>query len=75
MLAGVLMWSWRSGRVQVAEQAPDLREEVDTLARQIAQLDDRYSASQLDLPTWQRQRSQLKARMIEVARRLESTSK
>ena len=74
MLAGVLMWSWRSGRVQVAEQAPDLRKEIDTLARQIAQLDDRYSAGKLDLPTWQRQRGQLKARMLEVARRLEEST-
>ena len=68
------MWSWRSGRVQVAEQTPDLRKEIDTLARQIAQLDDRYSAGKLDLPTWQRQRGQLKARMLEVARRLEEST-
>jgi mono/diheme cytochrome c family protein len=72
MLAGVVFWAWRSGRVQIAEQPHELRQEVDDLARRIAQLDDRHALGQLNGESWQQQRSQLKARLMEIVRRLQA---
>jgi hypothetical protein len=72
MLAGTLLWAWRSGRVQSAEQAQDLRQEVDDLARRIARLDDLHAIGQLNGESWQQQRSQLKARLLESMRRLQA---
>ena len=70
MLAVGLLWAWRSGRVALAERPPDLRQEVDVLARRIAQLDDRRALGQVDDASWQQQRRQFKARLLELARRL-----
>jgi mono/diheme cytochrome c family protein len=71
MIAGVTLWSWRSGRVRLSERPPDLRKEVDELARRIAQVDDRHALGQLSDERWQQQRSQLKVRMLELAQRLQ----
>jgi hypothetical protein len=73
MLAGVVWWAWRGGRVQIAEQPHELRQEADDLARRIAQLDDRHALGQLNGESWQQQRSQLKARLMEISRRLQAT--
>ncbi|MCC6454550.1 MAG: c-type cytochrome [Caldilineaceae bacterium] len=72
MLGGVVLWAWRSGRVQTAEQEHELRHEADELARRIAQLDDRYALGQLSADGWQQQRSQLKARLLELTLRLQA---
>jgi hypothetical protein len=74
MIAGVMAWAWRSGRMQLAERPPDLRQEMDAVARRIAQLDDRHALGQLDRSAWQHQRSQLKARLLEMARRAQETA-
>ena len=71
MIAGGVFWAWNSGRVQMAERPPDLRQEMDTLARRIAQLDDRYALGQLTSGSWQQQRVQMKARLMELARQLQ----
>lgn len=72
MLASVMFWTWRSGRVQISDSPPDLQKEMDDLARSIAQLDDRHALGQLDDDRWQLRRGQLKARLIEVAQRLQT---
>jgi mono/diheme cytochrome c family protein len=69
LLAGGTVWAWRGGRMQLAERPPDVRHEMDAVARRIAQLDDRHALGQLDRASWQHQRSQLKARLLEMARR------
>ena len=74
MMAGVVLWSWNNGRMQLSTRPPDLRKEVDTLARRIAQLDDRYALGEVPPQNYQQQRSQLKARMLELARRVEGTT-
>lgn len=74
MLVGGMAWAWRSGRMQLAEGAPDLRAEMDEVARRIAQLDDRHALGQVDGASWQRQRSQMKARLLELARRSQTPS-
>jgi hypothetical protein len=74
LLAGGVLWAWRSGRVQVADRPPDLRQEMDELAQRIAQLDDRHALGQLPTASWQQQRSQLKARLLELSVRLQATS-
>lgn len=71
VLAGGVLWSWRSGRVQVGDQEQDLRREVDELARRIAQLDDLHALGQVSDEIWQHQRSQLKARLLEISLRLQ----
>lgn len=71
VIAGGVFWSWRSGRVELSERPEDIRQEMDKLSRHIAQLDDRHALGQLDSETWQQQRSQLKARLWELARSLE----
>jgi hypothetical protein len=60
--------------VQIAYRPPDLRQEADELARRIAQLDDRHALGQLPTQNWQQQRSQLKARLLELSVRLQATS-
>jgi mono/diheme cytochrome c family protein len=69
LLAGGTAWAWRGGRMQLAERPLDVRQEMDAVARRIAQLDDRHALGQLDRASWQHQRSQLKARLLEMARR------
>lgn len=73
VLAIGVLWAWRSGRVALVAQPPDLRHEVDALAKRIAQLDDRHALGQVDDASWQQQRSQYKARLLELARRLPTT--
>jgi hypothetical protein len=74
ILATVMLWTWRSGRVEVSDSPPDLQQEMDDLAQSIAQLDDHHALGQIDDDRWQLQRSQLKARLIEVAQRLQTTT-
>jgi hypothetical protein len=74
VLTGGVWWAWNSGRMQLAERPPDLRQEVDDLARRIAQLDDRYALGQLPAESWQQQRGQLKASLLQLARRLKEES-
>jgi mono/diheme cytochrome c family protein len=71
MITGGVWWAWRSGRVQLSDRPADLRQEMDELARRIAQLDDRHALGQLNAESWQQQRGQLKTRLFEMARRLE----
>lgn len=72
ILVSAVLWAWRSGHMQTGETSTDLRQDVNDLAQRIAKLDDRYTLSQLDAASWQRERSQLKARMLEVAQHLEN---
>lgn len=74
MLVGGVLWAWGSGRVQLADRPPDLRQEADDLARRIAQLDDRHTLGQLNTESWKQQRSQLKARLLELTVRLQSAA-
>lgn len=72
MIGGGVWWAWRNGRVRVADQEQDLRQEVNDLARRIAQLDDRHALGQLNSESWQQQRSLLKARLLEISLRLQT---
>jgi hypothetical protein len=74
-LAGVLLWSWRAGRVQTGSRGQELVRQRDELVRQIAQLDDLHALGALDQASWQQQRAALKARLLETALQLsESTA-
>jgi mono/diheme cytochrome c family protein len=72
VLAGVIFWSWRNGRVQTAAQGDDLRRRYDVLLQRIAELDDLYAVGQLDAATWQSRRAQFKAELLDVAMRMET---
>jgi hypothetical protein len=74
MIAGGVAWAWRSGRVRVADQEEEMRQEVNDLAKRIAQLDDRHALGQLNNESWQQQRSLLKARLLEVSLRLQNSA-
>ncbi|HXF64658.1 MAG TPA: c-type cytochrome [Caldilineaceae bacterium] len=73
-LAGVLLWSWRAGRVQTSSRAQDLARQRDELIRHIARLDDLHALGELDQESWQSQRAQLKARLLEVSLRLSDST-
>jgi mono/diheme cytochrome c family protein len=68
-LAGVLLWSWRAGRVQTGSRGQELVRQREELVRQIAQLDDLHALGALDQASWQQQRAALKARLLETALR------
>jgi mono/diheme cytochrome c family protein len=74
LLVGGVLLAWSNGRMRLSDHQPDLREEMDDLAQRIAQLDDRYALGQLSRESWQQQRSQLKAHLLELARRLQPTA-
>ena len=68
-LAG-LIWSRRRGQVDGRVSIPDLRQERNNLVAQIARLDDQHALGELDGLAWERQRSQLKAQLIQIAAKL-----
>jgi hypothetical protein len=74
LLAAGVFWAWSSGRVRLADRPSDVRQEADELARRIALLDDRNALGELSTESWQQQRSQLKARLMELTVRLQSAA-
>ncbi|GIV75664.1 MAG: hypothetical protein KatS3mg050_0058 [Litorilinea sp.] len=74
LLAGVLLWSWRRGRLGAPPQPDELRQRQMALLQHIARLDDRYALGELDQQTWQQQRARLKAELLAVATALEQNS-
>lgn len=69
LVAG-LIWSRRRGQVDGRVSIPDLRQERNNLVAQIARLDDQHALGELDGLAWERQRSQLKAQLIQIAAKL-----
>lgn len=74
VLAGVILWSWRNGRMQTATHGDDLRRQYDVLLQRIANLDDLYALGQLDQSAWQTQRAQLKSQLLDLAMRMDPGS-
>jgi hypothetical protein len=74
MLFVGLVWARRGGRMELATRSVDLRQEVDALARRIAQLDDRHALGQVETFQWQQQRGQLKARLLQLAQQIDANS-
>ncbi len=69
VLAGVLGWAWRDGRLHTSTQRVDLQQQQQDLLKQIAQLDDQYALGKINEQVWATQRAQLKAKVIELAAR------
>jgi hypothetical protein len=65
-----LIWSQRRGGVVQRASVDDLRQERNNLVAQIAKLDDLHALGDLDEVAWERQRSQMKAQLIQVAAKL-----
>ncbi len=69
MLAGVVGWAWRNGRIQTATRGEDLKRQRQELLQEIARLDDRHELGEVSGQEWARQRAQLKARVLMLANR------
>jgi mono/diheme cytochrome c family protein len=74
LLFGVLIWSWQQRHGQTRDPVADLRQQRNVLLQRIAHLDDRRALQEVDETLWQRERTHLKAQLIEVTRRLSPSS-
>lgn len=70
LVAGLIWSQRRGGGVAQPVSADGLRQERNNLVAQIAKLDDLHALGELDGAIWERQRSQLKAQLIQVAAKL-----
>ncbi|MFO7321611.1 MAG: c-type cytochrome [Chloroflexota bacterium] len=69
LIAGLLFWYFR--RQQRRAKASDRQARIDTLARQIAELDNQYNAGKIDANVYEARRAQLKR---QIARLMEGES-
>jgi hypothetical protein len=60
LLAGVVVWRWRSGAVQPDDAQLSPKQRREWLIQEVAHLDDQHALGELDDDTWQVQRTALK---------------
>ena len=69
IVAGVVGWAWRNGRLDTANRAEDLKRRQQELIAQIAHLDDMHALDAITPEAWATQRAQLKAKLLDLAAR------
>jgi hypothetical protein len=69
IVAGVVGWAWRNGRLDTANRAEDLKRQQKDLIQRIAHLDDLHALGELSPEAWATQRAQLKAKLLDLAAR------
>lgn len=67
VLGAAVIWSMQQQRSGGKDRLQDLRAQREELIRRLAHLDDRYAIQDLDDTTWQRERAQLKAQLMQVS--------
>jgi mono/diheme cytochrome c family protein len=60
LLAGVVVWRWRSGSAQSDDTQLSPKQRREWLIQEVAHLDDQHALGELDDDTWQVQRAALK---------------
>jgi hypothetical protein len=66
LLAGVVVWRWRSQESEAAVSEEDLEARREELTEMIAELDDQHASGEIDDAEWQNQRSALKRALLAV---------